>query len=413
MRKFLLLGGLAALVCAAASPSIPKQEYPSRRAALRKNLDGVVVLFGYAEGSDEVFAPRQESNFQYLTGWTEPGAILLVTPKEEELFLPHHNAHRELYTGRRSSAEDSDAKKLTGFDTVLPVERFETELANALSEYENLYALEGAAVRRKLQSLAPMRGIGDAQPLIAKLRERKSAAEIAAIQKATDVSIAGHRAVWKRIEPGIFEYQLAATFIYAFRDQGCEGYAYEPIVGSGPNGAILHYDANSRRMETGDLVVMDMAAECDGYASDITRTIPVSGKFTPRQRELYDIVLGAQKAGIAAVKPGVKFLDGDRSPGKAARDYIESHGKDLHGAPLGKYFTHGIGHHVGLDVHDPSINDPLAPGMVVTIEPGLYIPEEKLGIRIEDIVLVTEKGSKVLSAALPKEPEEVEKALAR
>jgi len=190
MRKFLLLGGLAALVCAAASPSIPKQEYPSRRAALRKNLDGVVVLFGYAEGSDEVFAPRQESNFQYLTGWTEPGAILLVTPKEEELFLPHHNAHRELYTGRRSSAEDSDAKKLTGFDTVLPVERFETELANALSEYENLYALEGATVRRKLQSLAPMRGIGDAQPLIAKLRERKSAAEIAAIQKATDVSIA-------------------------------------------------------------------------------------------------------------------------------------------------------------------------------------------------------------------------------
>ena len=410
MRKILLLAGLAALACAA---SIPKQEYAGRRAALRKNIDGVVVLFGRAEAPDEVFAPRQESNFEYLTGWAEPNAILLITPKEEELFLPHHNAHRELYTGRRSSAEDLDAKELTGFDTVLPVERFEAELGNALNGYESLAALDNAAVRRKLQSLAPMRIIGDAQPPIAKLRERKSAAEIAAIQKATDISVAGHRAVWKRMEPGLFEYQLAATFTYAILDQGCEGYAYEPIVGSGPNGAILHYSENSRRMEAGDLVVMDMAAQCGGYASDITRTVPVSGKFTPRQRELYDIVLGAQKAGIAAVKPGVKFLDGEGSPGKAARDYIDSHGKDLHGAPLGKYFTHGIGHHVGLDVHDPSINDPLAAGMVVTIEPGLYIPEEKLGIRIEDIVLVTANGAKVLSAALPKGPEEVEKALAR
>jgi Xaa-Pro aminopeptidase len=165
------------------------------------------------------------------------------------------------------------------------------------------------------------------------------------------------------------------------------------------------------------LVVIDAAAQCDSYASDITRTLPVAGKFTPRQRELYHIVLGAQKAAIAAVRPGA-FLSGSglSGPGesltKIARDYINAHGKDLHGEPLGKYFIHDIGHQVGLEVHDPRFDGPLEAGMVITIEPGVYIAEERLGIRIEDVVLVTSNGAKVLSAALPKEPDEIEKAVA-
>ena len=160
---------------------------------------------------------------------------------------------------------------------------------------------------------------------------------------------------------------------------------------------------------------MDAGAECAGYTADVTRTIPVSGKFSARQRELYAIVLGAQKAAIAAVKPGMTI--GSTTPHslhQVARDYLNSHGKDLHGEPLGQYFTHGISHHIGLEVHDAAdATVPLEAGMVISVEPGLYIPEENIGIRIEDIVLVTEEGAKVLTAALPREAAEIERALAK
>jgi Xaa-Pro aminopeptidase len=217
------------------------------------------------------------------------------------------------------------------------------------------------------------------------------------------------------VAAGRFEYQIAATFLDTFLDAGCEGPAYSPIVASGPNGPILHYMANQRRMDRGELVLIDAAAQCDEYASDITRTLPVGGKFTPRQREVYQVVLGAQKAAIAAVHPGA-WLGGDapNSLTKIARDYMDAHGKDQHGEPLGKYFTHDIGHQVGLQVHDPGASGPLEAGMVITIEPGVYIQEEQLGIRIEDVVLVTANGgAKVLSAALPKEPDQIEEAVSK
>jgi len=157
------------------------------------------------------------------------------------------------------------------------------------------------------------------------------------------------------------------------------------------------------------VLLMDVGAECSDYASDVTRTVPVNGKFTARQREIYNIVLGAQNAAIAAIKPGMK-IRGDNSLYAIAYDYINTHGKDLHGEPLGKYFTHGLSHHVGLDVHDLSdTNAPLKAGMVITIEPGIYIPEESIGVRIEDTVLVTETGSRNLSGALPRDPDEIEK----
>jgi Xaa-Pro aminopeptidase len=158
---------------------------------------------------------------------------------------------------------------------------------------------------------------------------------------------------------------------------------------------------------------VDAGAECAGYAADITRTIPVGANFSARQREIYEIVLGAQKAAIAAVKPGA-YIGGPGRPSllKAARDYIDSHGKDLHGERLGKYFTHGISHHIGLDVHDASDNNvPLEEGMVISVEPGIYIPEENIGIRIEDMVLVTKDGARVMTAALPREAAEIEKAI--
>ena len=400
------------------APAIPTAEYQARRAALRKGLDGSLVLFGRSEGPDEVYAFLQEPNFLYLTGWTEPGAMLLITATQEILFMPPHDEKREKFTGKRSSAEDATAHSVTGFETVQGTQKFEAALAIALSERENVYALPGQPDTEKLKARYAFRQIADAAPLISKLRMKKSPSEIAAIQHTTDVTIEGHRAAWKRISAGLYEYQLAATISNVYLESGCERHAYAPIVGSGPNGTVLHYSANGRRMDRGELVVMDTAAECSDYASDVTRTIPVSGKFSPRQRELYDIVLGAQKAAIAAVKPGIRMAGppGDEdapSLKKIALDYMNSHGKDRHGAPLGKYFIHGLGHNVGLDVHDAFVVGPLEAGMVVTIEPGLYIPEEGIGIRIEDVVLVTDKGSKVLSAALPREPDEIEKALAR
>jgi len=402
--------GAVSIVAAPISPA----EFAERRAALEKRLDGTLVLFGRGESNEGVDGFHQEPNFYYLTGWSEPGAAVLFTHTGATLFLPGHDAVEERYTGRHSAAEDADVHTRTGFDTVLPLARFESEFAKALGTSEYVYALTGDEHATALKALAPLRTIDDGGRLVVSLRQKKSPAEIDAIQHATDVSVRAHREAWKHMAPGIYEYQLAAVMSDTVLSSGCERWAYAPIIGSGPNGAVLHYDENRRRMESGELVVMDVAGECAGYASDITRTVPVNGKFTARQLELYNIVLGAQQAGIAAVKPGVPFWTGENSPDMAARHYIEAHGKDLHGQPLGNYFTHKIGHEVGLEVHDPPTPPAkLEEGMVITIEPGLYIPEEKIGIRIEDVILVTATGSRVLSAALPKEPAEIEKALGR
>ncbi len=413
MRTVLFAAVCSLLPTLLSAGSITQEEFRSRRAALRKTLDGTLILIGRVEGNDELFGFVQEPNFYYLTGWTEPGSMLLITPSRETLLLPHHNERRERYTGARGSAEDRNIRALTGFDEILPIEKFESALASALDASEHVYTLPGQPGTEKLKERYPFREFSDANPLVAKLRVKKSPAELAAIQRATDVSLDAHRAAWKRMASGLFEYQIAATVSNVYFENGCERYAYAPIVGSGPNGAVLHYSANKRRMDQGEMVVMDTAAQCSEYASDITRSVPVSGKFSARQRELYEIVLGAQKAAIAAVKPGVRLTGPDNSLTKIAKDYFAAHGKDLHGQPLDKYFTHGIGHQVGLEVHDADTRGPLEPGMVITIEPGLYIPEENIGIRIEDVVLVTANGSKVLSAALPREPDEIEKALAK
>jgi Xaa-Pro aminopeptidase len=392
---------------------MPPDEFKTRRANLRSSLDGVLILFSHTEGRDEVFRLDEEPNFYYLTGWSQPGARLLVTPTRELLFLPHHNERTEHFQGRRSSAEDADVHALTGFEEVRPIEKFETELDQALSEQDKLYAPLSQPGTEKLKTLYPFREIADAAPLITKLRVKKSPAELAAIQHATDVSIEAHRAAWKRMAPGLSEYQISAVLWTTYIESGCEGVAYSPIVGSGPNSTILHYSANQRRMDRGEIVVLDAAAQCDDYASDITRTIPVGGKFSARQREIYQIVLGAQKAAIAALKPGARMSGPGDTLTKIAHDYMDAHGRDLHGEPLGKYFIHGLGHPVGLQVHDPGIDGPLEAGMVVTIEPGIYIPEESIGVRIEDVVLVTENGARVLSAALPKEADEIEKAVGK
>jgi Xaa-Pro aminopeptidase len=416
MRVLCLLLALSG-VSAAADP-----EFRVRREALAKaSPDGVIVLFGRAEKDNEDLRSGfyQESNFFYLTGWKEPDATLLIEPGKdgiarEILFLPRHDPEREKWTGIGAASGDPRVSEITGFEKVEPRESFEAELRASLERLPRIYTA-GEAATSALKAAAPLREVSSVTLAIARLRMKKSPHEIGLIQRSIDATIAAHLAAWKRVAPGQYEYQIASTMLSVYLDRGCERSAYTPIVGSGPDSVFLHYSRNSRRMDGGDVLLMDVGAECAGYAADITRTVPVGGKFSPRQRELYQVVLGAQKAAVAAVKPGMTFSRNQpHSLYQIAYDYINTHGKDLHGEPLGKYFTHGLSHHVGLDVHDawdPAL--PLQEGMVITIEPGVYIPEENIGIRIEDMVLVTAEGAKVLSAALPREIPDIEKAIAK
>ena len=391
--------------------------YRARRAELSEKLrNGVLVLFGATDRGEENIRTGffQESNFYYLTGWRQPNAVLLVTPPQDEepyatLFLPRRQADEEKWTGRKAGPDDDNIKQLTGFARVLPAETFESELHRQLNRYSRIYTI-GEPNIAALKSLAPLREVTSAAVMIARMRMHKSPEELALIQRSIDATLAAHRAAWRRAAPGEYEYQVAAAMTAVYFDAGCERSAYAPIVGAGPDSTILHYSRNSRRMDRGELLLMDVGAECAGYAADITRTIPVGAPFSKRQREIYEIVLGAQNAVIAAIKPGLLLSDLTR----IAREYINTHGQDLHGETLGKYFTHGVSHHVGLDVHDATdFSQPLAEGNVITVEPGVYIPEEAIGIRIEDMVEVTRDGATLLSGALPRDPGEIEKALGR
>lgn len=464
MRRFSAIT-IWVLLAAFTLPALEKEpvaSYRARRAALAARLnDGVTVVFAarQADADDALTGFRQNDDFYYLSGVNEPGAILLLAPKMgaqragpphdgkeqaggqwlEILFLPARDPEKERWTGPKLGPQDADVVRITGFDTVAGTSAFGNQLQKLLPAYGKLYTVFPSATgsqtcsfeREAVERLRKLAGqeqrkeqtdgsqpasapeIQDARPAIAASRQVKSATELAVMQKALRASMDAQREAMKAVRPGVFEYEVAALMKYVFEREGCERPAYAPIVGSGLNATVLHYSANTRRMEAGDLVVLDVAGEYGGYAADITRTLPVSGKFTARQREIYDIVLGAQKAVIAAIKPGATISrTAPDSLNKVATDYFKTHGKDRQGQPLDKYFIHGISHHLGLNVHDVgSTSRPLEPGMVITVEPGLYIPEENIGVRIEDVVLVTETGARVLTDGLPREAREVERAM--
>jgi Xaa-Pro aminopeptidase len=265
-----------------------------------------------------------------------------------------------------------------------------------------------------IQMASPQTRLKDIRSNIGALRQIKSPGEIAFLTQAIELSLDAQLAAMRMMRPGLHEYQIAAKMVEIHAMGGSEAEGYAPIVGAGPNSTSLHYNKLSRKIEDGDIVVLDVGAQYSGYSADITRTLPANGKFTPRQREIYDIVLGAQNAALAAIKPGMDYCQhGSKSVYKISYDYINSHGKDLHGKSLGQYYIHGLGHNIGLNVHDPGdYCKPLEPGQVVTVEPGIYIPEENLGVRIEDDILITETGYKFLSERLPRDPSEIEKIMA-
>jgi len=428
---------------AAALDRQPNADYRARREALaRKTEGGIIVIFApmEAEGPNDLYGFRQDNQFFYLSGWSEPGAALLIAPPAqatpsssaraytEILFLPAHNPSQERWTGPKLGPENPDAPKITGFDRVEVIDRLRDELVRLLPQpratlYSDLPAFGQASASaealdwlKRANAFPTYVSFQDVKPLLAYLRTFKDAGEIDRIRKATDASVAAHLAAFHAVKPEVSEREISALMQYEWGKRGCERPAYAPIVGSGFNSTVLHYSDDSVIIHAGDVVVIDAAGEYSMYASDITRTFPATGKFSPRQREIYDIVLGAQQAAIAAFQPGKSTLrrDDPNSLYKVAYEYINSHGKDKQGAPLGKYFIHGLSHYVGLNVHDDGdYTLPLAPGMVFTIEPGIYIPEEKLGVRIEDVFFVDNNDKLInLSAALPHTADEVEQAMA-
>ncbi|HEY2459993.1 MAG TPA: Xaa-Pro peptidase family protein [Candidatus Acidoferrum sp.] len=415
----------------------PNSVYAARRAKLAAQIDGPIVLWGLTgrEESSQDYIFEQEDNFYYLTGHNEEGAGSVILPRAksgdsgsgptEILFLPPKNAAKEKWNGIRMSPSDPGIEARTGFAAVKPFGELRATVERLAKTFANFYTVvpyekeNGGYPHEKqvvdwLQESAPQVKIHDVRGAINSMREVKSPGEIAFLTKAIDLSLDAHLAAMRMMHPNLFEYQVAAKMVEVHAMGGSEAEGYAPIVGAGPNSTALHYDKLSRKIENGDIVVLDVGAQFSGYSADITRTLPANGKFTARQREIYEIVLGAQNAALAAIKPGMNLCrQGEKSLFTIAFNYINTHGKDLNGKPLGPYFIHGLGHNIGLDVHDPGdYCKPLEPGMVVTVEPGIYIPDENLGVRIEDDVLITETGYKLLSERLPRDPSEIEKIMA-
>jgi Xaa-Pro aminopeptidase len=417
--------------------------YGARRAKLAAQVDAPILLWGFTgrEESSQAYVFAQEDNFYYLTGHNEEGAGLIIMPAarntqgavpvaswdgpQEMLFLPPKNPAKEKWNGLRMSPSDPGIQARAGFASVLPLPEMRATLEKLAKIYPTIYTIlpyekeNGGYPHEKevvdwIHTSVPQTKLRDIRSNVEDLRQIKSPGEIAFLTQAIELSVDAQLAAMRMMRPGLHEYEIAAKMVEVHAMGGSEAEGYAPIVGAGPNSTALHYDKLARKIEDGDIVVLDVGAQYSGYSADITRTLPANGNFTPRQREIYEIVLGAQNAALVAIKPGMDYCQrGSKSVHKIAYDYINSHGKDLHGKSLGQYFIHGLGHDIGLDVHDPGeYCKPLEAGMVVTVEPGIYIPEENLGVRIEDDILITETGYKFLSERLPRNPDEIEKIMA-
>jgi Xaa-Pro aminopeptidase len=255
---------------------------------------------------------------------------------------------------------------------------------------------------RRVCERVPGCGIVDRSQLLASMRARKSASEIECIEHAGRITGLGFHVAMATLRPGMNEFDLQRNVEEAYREGGARDLAFRTIAGGGFNSTVLHYHANDQRLESGDLVCLDSGAKWCGYSADVTRTLPVSGRFTPRQRDIYELVLKAQEAAIRACRPGRRLHEID----EAGRAVIRKAG-------FADAFPHGMGHHLGLETHDASPDEPVAEGAVVTIEPGIYLPLEHIGIRIEDDVLVTRRGPRVLTQHIPKSVADIERLMRR
>ena len=411
---------------------VPVERLQARRAALLQRLGtGVAILRSAdAKSNDDGDYPqdsefRQDNDFFYLTGIETAGSWLVLVardtaPDQAILYIPPRDSAQERWTGPKL-VPGAKAQELTGIEQVRSSAEAEREIRALVMPFNSparqgaLYFKKNARARdtRLLVDLAfggPAR-VEDLRPHLAVLRQVKDADEIARLRKAVDITTAGHLATWRIARPGVWERELEAEAEATFRRLGAERLGYPSIVGTGFNATTLHYDQNRAQLQVGELIVMDMGAEYGYYTADVTRTIPATGKFTARQRAIYDLVLATQQAAIDSIKPGMTL--GQLS--QLSKRYMRDRSGTLCGTETcDTYYIHGLSHWLGMDVHDVAAPGArLAPGMVFTVEPGIYIPQEKLGVRIEDVVLITPTGAEILSTGAPRKADEVERYMQR
>jgi Xaa-Pro aminopeptidase len=399
--------------------------FAARREALMKKIEGAVAVLQGAPDTRAYAAFRQDNNFYYLTGVEVPNALLLLDASQHHsiLFLPGRNEETERWEGSRL-LPGPETRRLTGVDEVLELPQFEVELEKRTNDLRNLYiplspqetsatsrdralrhdsarqedpwdgrpSRESAFERNLQAKLDASVRIRNLSPLLDEMRRVKDSQEVERLRFAGQIGALGLKEAMRSAKPGMYEYQVAALAEFIFSWHGASGPAFYPIVGSGPNSCIPHYSWNHRRMAAGDVVVMDFGSDYRYYQSDITRTFPISGRFTEEQAKLYQVVLEAQKAALEKVRPGASFND----LSETVREVLDRYG-------YAKYMTHGVSHYVGMSVHDVGSSVAFEPGVVIAVEPGIYMPDKNLGIRIEDTVLVTKDGYEVLTKNVPKE----------
>jgi len=433
---------------------LPRGELRRRRRRLLAALGpgGLALLAAAPErvrNGHTHYPYRQSSDFSYLTGFPEPEAMLVLVPGRKEgeavLFCRPRDAERELWEGGRAGTEGAVARY--GADQAFPISALDTELPKLIADRDRLHyplardadldlKVMGWIQQVRAQARAGIRAPTALINLDALLHEErliKDKAEIKLMRQAARVSAEAHRRVMRFCRPGCWEYELEAEFARACAAGGARHLAYPTIVGGGANACTLHYAENGQRLQDGDLVLIDAGGEFEGYAADITRTYPVNGRFTPPQRELYELVLAAQAAAIAKVVPGNRWIEPHEAAVKTLTRGLVELGllkggrkavpKLIREEAYKPYFMHRTGHWLGMDVHD--VGDykregdwrRFEPGMVLTVEPGLYVALDReeapprfrgIGIRIEDDVLVTPEGREVLSHQAPKTVAEIE-----
>lgn len=400
----------------------PRADFQARRREVARQVEsGIVVVRGTTIGGREDFEEgrfRQSNPFAYLTGVEVPGASLIIRPSPdgETIYLPDRRA---------------DSDETFGIAKVAPASRFLADLFGAVADARAqgsrpvVYLLSprpseraqnpDARFVRWLREGLPDVDFRDLAPVLAEMRKAKSPAELDLLRRAIAITGDAQDAVMATIRPGLKEYQLEARVLGAFLDGGALRPGFASIIGSGPNATIPHYFESSRTIEDGDLVVVDIGAEYRYYTADITRTYPANGRFTPRQREVYQLVLDAQADAAAWMKPGVTRLN---EMTHHTREYLRSsplraRNRDGQDQTMDRFFIHGLSHYLGMDVHDVGdMARPIQVGEVFTIEPGIYIKGENIGVRIEDDYLMTEHGPEKLSGAIVSDPDEIEKRIA-
>lgn len=369
-------------------------------------------------------------SFFYLTGIARDEMVLMLDNNggdiKEILYIPKADAFSERWLGKKMSLEE--AREISGVQEIRYTDSFDARLSRYLTDYgvdaayfdtfrasaqdaPDYNAAKAAEFAKNYVGIS----VKNCHPMLAKMRQQKDEFEVAQIRKAIELTDAGLQHVLHTLQPGMMEYQVQANFEYTIRYNGAQSVSFPTIAGSGINGCMMHYGTNHCEAKDGSLILLDLGARYQGYCADITRTYPVNGRFTDRQKAVYNAVLAANYAVRDAAKPGMTLLDLNNIAKEVLAKGLIELGLITDAKEVGKYYMHGVSHHLGIDVHDAvNMGDKaLKPGMVITNEPGLYIDEEEIGIRIEDDLLITEDGCVNLSEAIIREADEIEAAMAR